>query len=74
MHSYHFKQLPFTFTGVWQTNAERNPARQLCNAYDLFVPAHRVECVKRLPFFAFPTIWNTAPGDKYNPRIAMYIK
>jgi hypothetical protein len=34
MHSYHFKQLPFSFTGVWQTNAERNPAGQLRNAYD----------------------------------------
>jgi hypothetical protein len=41
--------------GGWQTNEERNTARQLRNAYDLFVSAHRVEFVKRLPLFAFPT-------------------
>jgi hypothetical protein len=53
MHSYHFKQLPFSFTGVWQTNAERNPARQLRNAYDLFVPAHRVEFVNKASIICF---------------------
>jgi hypothetical protein len=59
--------------GGWQTNEERNPARQLRDAYDLFVSAHRVEFVKRLPsIICFSDIWNTAPGDKFNPRITIY--
>ena len=53
MHRYYFKQLPFSFTGVWQTNAERNPARQLRNVYDLYVPAHRVQFVKGFHYLLF---------------------
>jgi hypothetical protein len=49
---------------MWKTNRERNPERILRNADDLFVPAHRVEFVKRLPIIALPTAWNSAPGNK----------
>jgi hypothetical protein len=35
---------------------------------DYYIPAHRVEFVKRLPLFSFPAAWNIAPGEKLNPR------
>ncbi len=37
---------------MWKTNRERIPERILRNADDLYVPAHRVEFVKRLPIIA----------------------
>jgi hypothetical protein len=49
---------------MWITNKERNPGRILLNDHDLFLPAHRVEMVKRLPLFAFSTVWNNALGNK----------
>ena len=34
----------------------------------LYLPpsAHKVEMVKRIPYYAFPSIWNNALGNKYN--------
>jgi hypothetical protein len=74
MHSFHFNQLPLSFAETWITNNNRNPERILRNADDLYVPAHRVEFVKRLPLFSFPAEWNTAPGNKLNPRQHQYMK
>jgi hypothetical protein len=47
MHSFHFKQLPVSFAETWITNNNRNMDRILRNADDLYVPAHRVEFVKK---------------------------
>jgi hypothetical protein len=66
MHSFHFKKLPLSFAEMWQLKSERNPERALRNANDYFIPAHRIEIVKRLPLISLPTAWNSAPGDKYN--------
>jgi hypothetical protein len=74
MHSFHFNQLPMSFAETWRTNAERNPDRILRNADDLYIPAHRIEFVKRLPLYSFPLAWNTAPGEKLNPRQHLYLK
>jgi hypothetical protein len=74
MHSFHFRQLPLSFADTWATNIERNPARALRNANDLFIPPHRVEFVKRLPLYTLPLFWNTAPGNKLNPRQHLYLK
>ena len=74
MHSFHFRQLPLSFANTWATNIERNPARALRNANDLFIPPHRVEFVKRLPLYTLPLFWNTAPGHKLNPRQHLYLK
>jgi hypothetical protein len=71
MHCYHFKKLPLSFNEMWKTNKERIPERILRNADDLYVPAHRVELVKRLPL---PTAWNSAPGNKTNPVQHLYLK
>jgi hypothetical protein len=73
MHSFIHKKLPLSFNNTWQTNEERNPVRILRNINDLFIPAHRVEFVKRLPLFSFPATWNNAPGNKYNPRPSVYM-
>jgi hypothetical protein len=74
MHNFHFKQLPISFAETWITNATRNPDRILRNADDLYIPAHRVEFVRRLPLFSFPLAWNSAPGEKQNPRQHLYLK
>ena len=74
MHTFHFKQLPLSFADTWTTNIERNPERALRNANDLFIPPHRVEFVKRLPLYTLPSAWNTAPGEKLNPRQHLYLK
>ena len=74
MHSFHFKLLPLSFAEMWISNGARNPGRMLRNAEDYYIPAHRVEFVKRLPLFTFPAAWNNAFGDKYNPRQHLYLK
>ncbi len=74
MHCFHFKKLPPSFNKMWKTNREHNPERLLRNADDLYVPAHCVEFVKKLPIIAFPTAWNSAPGDKINPVKHLYLK
>ncbi len=71
---FHFKKLPLSFANTWITNIERIPERALRNANDLFIPPHRVEFVKRLPLYTLPLAWNTAPGEKLNPRHHLYLK
>ncbi len=51
MRNYYFRKLPPSFMHLWQTNAERNPVRELRNANDYFVPPHRIELAKRLPLY-----------------------
>jgi hypothetical protein len=67
MHSFHLKKLPLSFAEMWQTNLERNPECALRSANDYFIPAHRVETVKR-------TAWNSSPGDKFNAKQHLYLK
>ncbi len=74
MHCFHFKKLPPSFNEMWKTNRERNPERLLRNADDLYVPARRVEFVKKLSVIAFPTAWNSASGNKTNPVKHLYLK
>jgi hypothetical protein len=59
MHSFHFKLLPMSFAKTWITNGERNPDRMLRNSEDYYIPAHRVEFVKRLQVFTLPAAWGT---------------
>ncbi len=63
-----------SFNGMWITNEERNPERVLRNINDLYVPAHRLEMVKRMPLFAFPTVWNNALGNKNNRKHHAYMR
>jgi exonuclease III len=67
MHNFYFNNLPFSFREMWQTNRERNPNIRLRNVDDLYVPAHRYDSLKRLPFFNFPALWNNEAQYKYTP-------
>jgi len=68
MHCYVHGRLPFAFNEMWTSNRDRNPNFNLRNADDLYVPAHKLATLKRLPFFTFPRTWNEAPPHKNNPR------
>ncbi len=48
-----------SFAKTWITNGERNPDRMLRNSEDYYIPAHRVEFVKRLQVFTLPAAWGT---------------
>ena len=72
MHNYHFRNLPFSFSEMWTTNRDRNPAYNLRNADDLFVPHHKLATLKRMPWFNFPRIWNQEDIAKYNPIAHQY--
>jgi hypothetical protein len=74
MHNYYFNKLPLSFNEIWLSNRQRNPARELRDSDDYFIPAHRVEIVKRMPLYSFPLAWNTAEGDKLNPVLHLYVK
>jgi hypothetical protein len=65
MHCFVNNRLPFSFNEMWITNRNRNPALQLRNADDFYVPAHRFETVKRFPYFTFPKLWNEEPVSKH---------
>ena len=72
MHSYVNNRLPFSFNETWITNRERNPELILRNVDDYYVPAHRLETVKRFPYFAFPKLWNDEPPSKLNPNKKLF--
>jgi hypothetical protein len=66
--------LPLSFANMWQTNRNRLPDRELRNADQLYIPAHRFATLKRLPMFNFPSVWNLAGNEKNNPRKHQYVK
>jgi hypothetical protein len=74
MHCFVHQKLPFSFNEMWIFNYMRNPARELRNANDLFVPAHHYATVKRFPLFTFPQIWNEEQNRKFNPSQFVYCK
>jgi len=74
MHSFHFNKLPISFAETWVTNRSRNPALELRNSDDLFIPPHRIELVKRMPLYTFPLSWNSASEEKFNPIQHQYLK
>jgi hypothetical protein len=74
MHSYYFKKLPLSFAELWMLNSERNPYRVLRNANDYYIPQPRIELVKKLPLFSFPTTWNSETDEKYSPSQHTFLK
>ncbi len=74
MHNYYNKKLPFSFSETWICNHERIPDRALRNANDYYIPQPRIELVKRLPLFAFPSVWNSEDNEKYTPSQLIYLK
>jgi hypothetical protein len=55
-------------------NSERNPGRVLRNANDYYIPQPRIELVKRLPLFSFPSTWNSETDEKYIPSQHLFLK
>jgi len=74
MHSYVHRNLPLSFSETWITNRERNPARLLRDADDIYIPPHRIELFKRMPLCTFPAAWNAVPIGKENPAKHLYLK
>ena len=74
MHNYMFGRLPPSFFEAWQTNRERNVARELKNADDLYVLPHRIELFKRMPLISFATAWNSIDDHKLNPSQNVFLK
>jgi hypothetical protein len=74
MHSYMFGRLPPSFYEMWQTNRERNVARELRNTDDLYVRPHRIELFKRMPLISFANAWNSIDARKHNPSQKVFLK
>jgi hypothetical protein len=71
-HCYVNIRLPFSFNETWITNRDRNPELRLRKADDFYVPTHRLETVKRFPYFSFPKMWNEEPQSKHNPNKKLF--
>jgi hypothetical protein len=52
------KLLPVSFRNIWQKNREREPAINLRNADDYFIPMPRTETFKKSTYYALPSAWN----------------
>ena len=59
-HSIHNKYAPTTFSPIWQFNSETNPAYQLRNAANYFVPPANFAFFERSPLHVLPKVWNNA--------------
>jgi hypothetical protein len=67
-------KLPISFAELWLLNSERNPDRVLRNANDYYIPHPRIELVKRLPLFSFPTTGNSETDEKFIPSQPTFLK
>jgi hypothetical protein len=72
-HSVMYKYGPKILHNDWKTNQERNPAIELRNANDIYVPAASSDQVKKLPLFKFAKLWNDLPDIKHH-AIQHYLK
>ena len=64
IHSIYHKYSPKALHNLWLTNDQRGINHDLRDAHLLYVPFARTEHVKRLPYFAFPKLWNEMPDFK----------
>jgi hypothetical protein len=46
----------------------------LRNANDFYIPQPRIELVKRLPLFSFPTTWNSESDEKFTASQPTFLK
>jgi len=58
MHSNVYEYAPSSFNNVWTKNSEREPALNLRNADDFYLPIPRTETFKKSTFYALPAAWN----------------
>jgi hypothetical protein len=64
MHSIVHKYSPAALHDTWTFNHQRGLDRDLRNGQDIYIPRAATECVKKLPLFAFATLWNDLPYEK----------
>ena len=58
MHSIEYNYAPASFINTWQKNRDREPALNLRNANDFYLPIPRTEMFKKSTFYALPAAWN----------------
>jgi hypothetical protein len=58
MHAIEYKYAPASFINTWQKNNERDPAINLRNANDYYLPLPRTETFKKSTYYAIPAAWN----------------
>ena len=68
IHSIYHKYAPKALHNLWITNEQRGINHDLRDAHLLYAPFARTDHVKRLPYFAFPKIWNELPDCKLSPN------
>jgi hypothetical protein len=67
-----YKYGPKILHNDWKTNQERNPAIELRNANDIYVPAASSDQVKKLPLFKFAKLWNDLPDIKHHANSTLF--
>jgi hypothetical protein len=66
MHAIEYKYAPASFNNVWIKNSEREPAINLRNANDFYLPMPRTESFKKSIAYSLPHTWNELqPEIKY---------
>jgi hypothetical protein len=66
MHAIEYKYAPASFDNVWTKNSEREPAVNLRNANDYYLPLPRTEAFKKSIAYSMPFTWNELqPEIKY---------
>ena len=68
IHSIYHKYAPKALHNLWITNEQRGINHDLRDTHLLYAPFARTDHVKRLPYFAFPKIWNELPDCKLSPN------
>jgi hypothetical protein len=69
MHSIEHKLAPSSFSNTWVRNVDREPAINLRNANDFYLPQPRTETFKKSTYYALPAAWNSlTPFLKYQPN------
>jgi sarcosine oxidase/L-pipecolate oxidase len=68
MHSIYYDYAPSSFSGTWQTLAQRTPELNLRNATDYCIDHPRIELFKKLPIYSLPNTWNSHDTIRYYPN------
>ena len=66
MHSFYFKNLPYSLSNMWTLNRTRNQDQDLPalrNEDDFYIPFARTDQTSLLPQTSFPKLWNLLPQE-----------
>jgi hypothetical protein len=68
MHAIKYNYCLESFSNIWQTNAQCNPAFALRNADDFALPIVQREIFRKSPLYSLPTAWNSLGDVKLQPN------